>query len=241
MYQELKPSAGLSSLIDTFWTFSTDKEFSNFKILPDTCTDLIFDLNQNQGFISGVMSSFQIQELPMGSDIIGIRFKSENFGSLSKAPLDKSKNLKHDLSDIFQINTLDRLKRLSDLESITNRLNYLEKCMASIFKENHHHQDHMVVSLAQNIRTLKGNVNIGNLVKSTHLSLRQIQRRFKSYVGLSIKEFSSIVRFNNAKNAIKSSPEKSLLEIAFDYGFFDHSHMNHEFNHISGEYPSLFR
>jgi len=45
MYQEIKPSKGIDDVIDTIWAFSDYKSSENFKVLPDTCVDLIFDLN----------------------------------------------------------------------------------------------------------------------------------------------------------------------------------------------------
>jgi len=241
MQQEIKPSERLNNLIDSFWIFSNNEVCESFKILPDTCTDLIFDLNQNEGFISGVMTNFQLLELAAESDLIGIRFKTEKFGALSKIPLNETKNLRTELSQIMPVCYQNIISQLNNLETITDKATFLENFIAISFKENYQRQDKMVLSVAENIRSLKGNVNITDLAKSNYISLRQLERRFKSYTGLTIKEFSNIVRFNNAKKAIASFTETSLLEIAFDMGFFDHSHMNYEFNRISGENPSFFR
>jgi len=59
MYQEIKPSKGIDNVIDSFWAFSNNKSSENFKVLPDTCVDFIFDLNQNKGFLSGIMTNYQ--------------------------------------------------------------------------------------------------------------------------------------------------------------------------------------
>jgi AraC-like DNA-binding protein len=241
MYQEIKQSEGLNNVIDSFWVFSNNKASENFKVLPDTCTDLIFDLNQNKGFVSGVMTNYQLKALATESNLIGVRFKTEKFSSLSKIPLNETKNLRVELSQIFPTNNLNTLNQLTDLETITGKVNFLENFITTSFKQNYQRQDHMILSVAQNIRSLKGIVNVGDLSKSYNISLRQLERRFKIYIGLTIKEFSNIVRFNNAKKAITSLTETSLLEISFDMGFFDHSHMNYEFNRISGENPSFFR
>ncbi len=241
MYKEIKPSEELNNVIDSFWTFSNNKANENFKVLPDACTDLIFDLNQNKGFVSGVMTNYQLTELATESNLIGVRFKSEKFGSLSKIPLNETKNLRVELSQIFPSNNLNILNQLTDLESITDKVNFLENFITTSFKQNYQEKDHLILSVAHNIRLLKGIVNVGGIAKSFHISLRQLERRFKSYIGLTIKEFSNIVRFNNAKKAITTYTETTLLAIAFDMGFFDHSHMTNEFKRISGENPSYFR
>ncbi|WP_431137398.1 AraC family transcriptional regulator [Psychroserpens mesophilus] len=241
MYQEIKPSKGLDDLIDSFWTFSKNKTSENFKVLPDTCADLIFDLNQNKGFLSGVMTNYQRMELATESNLIGIRFKTEKFGSLSKIPLNETKNLRVELSQIFPTKNLVSLNQLNELETITDKVNFLENFIETSFRENYERQDQMILSVTKNIRLFNGVVNIGDLAKSHHISLRQLERRFKNYIGLTLKEFANIVRFKNAKKTIATSTDMSLLEIAFDMGFFDNSHMTYEFKRISGENPNCFR
>ena len=241
MYQEIKPSERLNKVIDSFWTFSKNKNCENFKVLPDTCADLIFDLKQNKGILLGIMSNYQLRELAAESDLIGVRFKIEKFGSLSKIPLDKTKNLRVELSEIFPAQDLETVDRLAALENRKDKIDLLEKFIETSVKQNTQRQDQMILSVAEKIRSWKGIVNIGDLANFHQISLRQLERRFKSYIGLTIKEFTNIVRFKNAKKLINSIPETSLLEIAFDSGFFDHSHMNYEFNRISGENPSYFR
>ncbi len=240
MCQEIKPSERLKSIIDSFWIFSKNESSENFKVLPDNCADLIFDFKQNKGFLSGVMSKYQLRELTTESDLIGIRFRAENFGCLSKIPLGETKNLRVELSHIFPTTNLNILSQLFDLDNLNAKKNFLENLIEILFKQNYTRQDQMIISVSQNVRSLNGIVNVSHLAQSFNISLRQLQRRFKNYIGLTIKEFSNIVRFVNARKTITST-KTSLLETAFDMGFFDHSHMTYEFRRISGENPSFFR
>ena len=93
MYTEIKPSIKLENLIESFWTYSNNTVAENFKLLPDNCADLIFDLNHGKAFVSGVMNSYQVKALEINSDLMGIRFKAENFRFLSRIPLIETKNL----------------------------------------------------------------------------------------------------------------------------------------------------
>ena len=241
MYQEIQSSERLKNIIDSFWTFSKNETMENFKVLPDNCADLIFDFKQNKGFLSGVMTKYQLRELATASDLIGIRFKTENFGCLSQIPLNETKNLRVEISHIFPKTSLDILNKLNDLESLNAKIAFLENFVETTFEQNSTKQDQLILSVSQNIRSQNGIVNISDLAKSHHISLRQLERRFKKYIGLTLKEFSNIVRFHNTKKSIATLTEASLLEIAFDMGFFDHSHMTYEFKRISGNSPSYFR
>ncbi len=233
MYQEIKPSDRLADIIESFWTFSKNESSENFKVLPDTCSDLIFDLNKNQGYLSGIMTTYQLVELSKETDLIGVRFKSEKFGSLCKIPVDETKDLKVELSQILPTKKQNRLNQLYELETTTDKVHFIEKFVKQLFEHTSERQDLMILSIADNVRTLKGTLSIRDLANSHNISLRQLERRFKSYIGLTIKEFSNIVRFNNAKKSIANNIDSSLLEIAVDRGFFDHSHMTNEFQAIA--------
>ncbi len=45
----------------------------------------------------------------------------------------------------------------------------------------------------------------------------------------------------NTAKAISTNKNQSLLQIAFDGGYYDHAHMTHNFKQIAGANPSTFR
>jgi len=241
MYQEIKPSIESKDLIDSFWTFSNNKTVEKFKVLPDACTDLIFDLDRCESFLSGPMSTYQQYELKAQSNLIAIRFKSENFGSLPDFPLNETKNLTIECSSILSRFDFNITDELNSLDTIQKKITRLEVFISTAFYHNLENRDKLIISVAKRIRLLKGKINVEDLARSYHISLRQLQRRFKLYVGLTIKEFANIVRFKNTKKSIKTHSDLSLMQIAFKMGFYGHSHMNYEFNRIAGENPSQFR
>ena len=187
------------------------------------------------------MNSYQVKELETNSNLIGIRFKAENFGFLSRVPLIETKNLSINLSEIFSKPDLANLSQINKFETSIDKVKFLEAIVLTKLTKNYEKQDLLVLSVAKYIRLIKGNINVQDLARLYNLSLRQLERRFKKNIGLTIKEFSSIIRFNITKRKIKNLTKQSLLEIAVEVGFFDHAHMTHEFKRLSGENPSYFR
>lgn len=241
MYKELKPSKGLQSVIDSFWIFSGNQAPEVYKVLPDNCVDIIFDFTTKRVFMSGVMSNYQIRKLGAEANLLGMRFKVENFSRITPLPLSKTRNLRIELSQVFPIYEPTILEQLNDLLTVSDKIEWLENFTAELLNTRNRRSDPLIMSIAQTVRSAKGCISIQDLADANFISLRQLERRFKEYIGLTLKEYSRIVRFNHTQNVILNSPEKSLLEIAFDTGFFDHSHLAYECKRISGENPSYFR
>ncbi len=240
MYREIKPSEEFGDLIDSFWTFSNNSQSEKIKIHPDNCTDIIFDLSKNKAFVSGIMSCSQNQELKVDSNLIGVRFKTENFSKITEIPLIHTRNIRLELREIIP-NDFDILEQLNYCQSTSDKLLFIQKFIQQTEYKLNKPKDKLISSIAEKIELLNGNINIKELATSNFISLRQLERRFKNNIGLTLKEFSSIIRFNNSKRAINNFKKKSLSEIAFEMDFFDHSHMTNEFKRISGENPSHFR
>src|SRR5690606_28849913 len=94
-------------------------------------------------------------------------------------------------------------------------------------------------SVIQDIHSTNGQISIDELSKRNFKTVRQLERNFKELVGLSPKEYSNIIRFQNALNIIKNSDEnRSFLDIAFECGYYDHSHLTNEIKRYTGLSPS---
>jgi len=241
MYREINPSIKIDPTVESFWHYKGNGEQTAFKILPDSCVDLIFDLHQKKGFISGLMTEYQNLKLEANPNLIGIRFRAEIFSFLFQLPLKEIKNQKLDLSILNSEWAPMILAKLNHSESLADSLNYLENFIHLQLNNPQYQADETVLNVTNSIRSLKGNVNIQKLAKSNLISLRQLERRFKKCIGTTIKEFSNIIRFIHAKKAIANNQQDSLLEIAFDSGYYDHAHMNANFKRMAGENPSRFR
>ncbi|MES2416662.1 MAG: helix-turn-helix domain-containing protein [Bacteroidota bacterium] len=76
---------------------------------------------------------------------------------------------------------------------------------------------------------MQGRLSISQLAKRNFTTVRQLERSFKAHIGISPKEYSNIIRFQHALNVIKNDTQnRSLLAIAFECGYYDHSHLANE-------------
>ena len=241
MYREIQARPELQGIVDTFWTFSGSPHAQAFKVLPDSCVDIIIGLSQGKAFLSGAMTYPHIRELTKEAELIGIRFKMEKWGLLTQVPPTETTNQRLEVSSIMGSLSPSKLGELSELLSLTSQIAFLEKFVCELISKSSKKEDSRILSAVEAIRTSKGRRDIQQLAQMNCISLRQLERCFKQHMGLTMKEFSRIVRFHFTQQLISTSPHLSLLDIAWKMGFYDHAHMHHEFIHMAGDPPGTFR
>jgi AraC-like DNA-binding protein len=80
--------------------------------------------------------------------------------------------------------------------------------------------------------------SVRDLAGQNFLSVRQFERRFKQFAGFNPKLFLRITKFNAMLG--KTFENKTLSDIAFDYGYYDHAHFTHDFHQFSNSNPKEY-
>lgn len=81
---------------------------------------------------------------------------------------------------------------------------------------------------------------VTNLARLAHLSDRQLNRRFQETFRMSVQEFVMRTRIQAASDELVTS-DKSVAQIAGEYGFCDQSAFTRQFRQHTGETPLAFR
>lgn len=82
-------------------------------------------------------------------------------------------------------------------------------------------------------------MSIERLPEFTHYSKRHLGRVFGYYSGMNIKTYMRLVRMNKAIKLIQRTPG-SISQAAVSSGFYDQSHLIHEFKSFCGITPSEY-
>ncbi|MEA5044330.1 MAG: helix-turn-helix domain-containing protein [Petrimonas sp.] len=78
------------------------------------------------------------------------------------------------------------------------------------------------------IHTTKGKVSVRELADAAFTCNRHLLRQFIGQVGVNPKKYSAMVRFSKLMNEWILNPASDVGNLAFDYGFYDLSHLNKE-------------
>jgi AraC-like DNA-binding protein len=240
-YKETKPCSELAPFIHSFWELKGDDNDNHWeRIFPDGCPGLIINLGEScktdngtfsmdygKTYVVGTMTSFKDSFINTNTHLLGVCLKPAVFSNFySYTP-------QHEL--VNSTTEFDHSQSFTIEKIITDPFNYLNKFFIDRIKI----RNRPLQSVINDIHKTNGQLSIYEIAKRNHMTIRQLERNFKIHIGITPKEFSNIVRFQNALSAIKNSvKEQSLLDVAFECGFYDHSHLTNEIKRNTGLTPS---
>jgi AraC-like DNA-binding protein len=96
-----------------------------------------------------------------------------------------------------------------------------------------------VLDVLADIKASAGKVRIDHLLKRHAMTARTLERHFARDVGITPKELIDVTRFRSALATIAlDRSSRSLMEVAWDCGYYDNAHLTREFQRFMGEAPS---
>ncbi|MFL9483525.1 DUF6597 domain-containing transcriptional factor [Chitinophagaceae bacterium LWZ2-11] len=102
--------------------------------------------------------------------------------------------------------------------------------------------DQVIEAALQIINQHKGMITIENLLKTVPVTERQLERKFKEYIGITPKKFVDTVKFQNfLKNLQKYSPGKNITGLCYECGYYDQAHLNNYFKKNTGITPLQYK
>ena len=242
-YREFLPHPQLRSYIDAYWTVRIDgQEYHppvTDRILPDGCVDIILNLGtavpvvsshiilqSDAVYLVGAMTRFSLTRLHAGAWLLGIRFKPGCFNAFYHFSLQSLTDRVQLFDPAFKVD--------HDAFSGSDFVQTLDHCLMQRISG----VEHTLLPVIADIYDLKGQVSVDRIAKKHFIENRRLERSFKQHTGLTPKAFANLVRFRFALQRIKQRHESSLLEIAFDMGYYDHAHLANEIRKYTGLTPS---
>jgi len=240
-HREIKPCKNLEPFIHSYWELKGEEPDRQWeRTFPDGCSGLVINLGDTcftdngsvamefgKTYVVGAMTSFKESFIREDTHLLGVCFRPAAFSDFYKYA---SQNELVDSTVEFDRATSFNLDKI-----LKDPYNYLNR----FYTDRLNAENNQLHSVINEIHAAKGQISISELSKRHFTTVRQLERRFKKYIGLSPKEYANIIRFQNALSMIRSSDEgRSLLDIAYECGYFDHSHLTNEIKRNTGLLPS---
>lgn len=222
--------------ISHFYEFTIHDEKKHcIKAVPDASIDLLFNIGENKvsTYISGTVFGVKKWELGTQDDCFGVRFQPGQ-GILPK-DITMEMIVNDDIEidgDIFGKNLTEKIALA---KTMSERIDIFKKAYEDMVLGRTSLSDKEKINeyLVNRISRTKGMITMRQLEDETNYSACYLRRIFKSFHGISPKQFAQYIRFQNL--LMQADKEGVRYEqVALDCGYYDEPHMMKEFKKYSG-------
>jgi AraC-like DNA-binding protein len=177
-------------------------------------------------------------EKDVSTGTIVVEFNPQGAYRFFHLSLSDIKNQIHSLADILGSVARKLEEQVSNARSINEKVTLLQQFLFKQFTRQP--EDSIFEYCVAKIISSRGKVTIKELEKKTGYSSRWLNMKFKDNLGVSPKNLSTIIRFNQYYNAVANNNEMDFMQNAFYEHYYDQSHFLKEFKRFTGQSHSGF-
>ncbi len=241
MYFETKPIVALKSHIECIWTaeksdgdgHSSDEQ----RILPDGCADLIFDLTpglESAYWVGTMTKSFVLKE-SKSTKVVGVRFNPGGAKAFLGMPLSELTDQRAFADEITP-------GLAARIDSFLSKASILD-LQASLVKALTQDRSLPVIQkIHQLIQDADGDLRVAEVSDQLGMSRQYLNRLMKESVGVDLKTFQRVLRMRLLSEKLSGAAGASVdwADLAVRHGFYDQSHLIHDFKDLIGLSPTEF-
>jgi len=249
-YSKFLPSAVLQPYIREFLILESDMYFDS-RTIPDTALVMTFRYKgkvwKREGEkeeslpatgISGLRKSVRLFQYERQTANLLVVFKEGGMNAFTRVPAHELFELNISSDNLFPPSQLDGLlEQLAGAATDEDRIGVAETFLLTKLRARNR-PDPLISNALTSIRRQSGIVRIKDLAASLYVSQDAFEKRFRSTVGATPKQYASIIRM---KDLIRKFPSHtSLTDAAYEAGYFDQSHFIKDFRLFTGQTPKDF-
>ena len=248
------PTPPLAEFIERFWYSSDAPAHQKVRIMPSGTMELVFNLDEDElgiydteqpgsykSFSGAFFSGAYARSLFVDTreHVMGVHFKPGGAFRFLGVPASELVDIHVDLEALWGRPTQDLREQLCAAAGPAKRFRVLERALVARLKNTL--EEHRAVRAALDIFGRDaGEARTRDLAAHLGLSQRHFIKVFSKQVGVTPKLFGRVQRFQRAADLTRSSSTPDWADIAAACGYFDQSHLIHDFQTLSGLSPTEF-
>lgn len=238
LYRSRPPrSALLRGLVDTIWYCEAAEAPAAELLMPTGRAQIVIGIADSApgALIQGPMSAAAEIDTAMQRRAVGVAFSPGGLAPFVGGPVGELADVRVELGAEWGrrgSSVVSDLGELGDAAAISTRIE--EELVGRIAHGDAAEVDPVVVEAAHRLR---GGDGVGEVASALGVDRRVLASRFRSVVGLGMKRYSRVCRFERALRETRRPAAPSLADIAARAGFADQAHMTREFTALSGLTP----
>jgi AraC-like DNA-binding protein len=197
------------------------------------------------GFVAGMMSGPHRVEVAQPLLTVAVRFLPGAARAFFDVPLHVLQDGHPVLAELWPHGETEALAAsLWERElPVTQRLAIVERALLLRLRRHEADRaDRLTRAAVGLIERSGGAVKIEELARALGVSRQHLALQFRERVGLNAKTFAMVSRFRHASAAVRDLRGASVdwAALAGEWGYYDQSHLIHEFRMFAGETPEAF-
>jgi len=248
----------LREYVQYFWTLSSAQEEASCASIigPEAYFDVILSFaaatiwkNQKQqrfalrgSFLSGMRTEPFEVDAQGDVEYLAIRFFPHRFASLAGTPLAEITPLHAvELDDLPQKAWTELTEKIADFSEMSDRIAALERELLAMLNRQMPARSWLIERALSSIHESQGTLPIRRISAELDVYPKRLEREFETYLGVTPKWYSRIVRFSHALNYIQQPSSVDWGDVVYQLGYCDQSHFIKECVEFLGRSPEQCR
>jgi AraC-like DNA-binding protein len=250
-----RPGPPLCEFIEDFWFYDGYlSPHARERILPSGTFELVFNLREDQlriydsvrpgpcrrfsgAVFSGPYAGFFGSDAAEEVSIMGVHFSPGGAFPFLGVSAGDLGDTHVDLSELWKARAAELHARLVVAATVSERFRLLQQALVSrLFRPLNHHA--AVATALYTFQHAPTRIRTRELADDAGLSERRFIDVFRAEVGMTPKLFARVHRFNRVLATAREVAAPDWAELAFEYGYFDQSHLIRDFVAFSGISPA---
>ena len=215
------------------------------RVIPDTCMDIIIEINHTRQSISSRLCglqdcTFMVEQGRGGERVtkIAARFYFWSARLFLDMELGETANRVLDLEPVLP-GCNREFEPLFYHRSVGESISWLEGYLLKRL-ETDRYNPNLYNSIDYLLRA-GGNAAVKDICANSCVSQRQMERLFRQNIGLPIKRIASLVRYQNVWAEVVRQDRFEIMDAVHRYGYADQAHLLNDFKRFHGIWPDQAR
>lgn len=214
------------------------REQEEVEYLPDACVNILFEIRENETTGKFVGLFTKATKIVMEPNVLYFGVKPYTNVGLRCKENDQNKLVDQITPLEMQFaHTEDLLRELSHAKNFQERMDLLLAYHRFIFVDETK-RSVLAEYLSVLLCTETTAFSMEKIGRETGYSKRYTQRLFRKQIGVTPKQYSRIIRFQNAIKAFYFEKDITLAKVAYRLGYYDQAHLIHEFQLFTDMSPT---
>jgi AraC-like DNA-binding protein len=239
-----QPSRPLQPFIEHYWVVRYDlhgEEPYTQTVLSYPNVHLAFEHDHmgRRSLIYGILKRPFVRKLEGAGKVLGVKFRAGGFYPYWQRDVSALTGTVIEASEVFGPGVRDLMDTVLDASDVAAMARQADHAFLTKLPERDAQAElaDRIVQTTMNDRSI---LKVEQLCEQTGLSIRQLQRLFHKYIGVSPKWVIKRFRLQEAAERLEQG-EIQLADLAMQLGYFDQSHFIKDFKSVIGQSPEAYR